>query len=419
MDAAPDDDDAAATSELAAPGLRIAFTGGGLGEVSVFDNATFSTIATCRASCTVPVTPGQSVQITAATPQVYGGLSGACTASGSFCDVTAGAGQTRVTATFTRAPGEVFTKLFDDGAIQSAAYDGAGRLIVASHSQLTKLSPTGATVWQLPLAVCNVATGPNNTIYAQSTTSVMKLAGNGTTLWTQPLDPNAVGCGRDDSHFEGFVHNIAVASDGAVAIHGDTGVARWDRNGALTWSIAAGGEDIHGLAIDLHGVVVITVESANAESMDLRRFAADGTELPGQEEVTPQHTGMFVIDPVGRFLITSSGHSHTDALGHSVRLSDADFAPNGIAAASSDAVWLFEDNDNDFFARTWTMQRFHADGTLASSYVAVPGHSQASSPDLGTSPHDLAGALDGHVAVVGEFNARDSVFRGWVTAFAP
>jgi len=65
------------------------------------------------------------------------------------------------------------------------------------------------------------------------------------------------------------------------------------------------------------------------------------------------------------------------------------------------------------------MNRYHANGTLASSYVATPGSSPGNLNDLGTSRMNLAGALDGHVAVVGEFNPRDSFGIGWVTAFAP
>jgi hypothetical protein len=408
-------------AELATPSLRIAFTGGGVGEVSVFDEDTFNTVATCRASCTVPATAGGHLTITGATPQIFGGLSGACTSATNNCTVTIGAGRSTVTATFTPAPGEVFTRLFDDGSIRTAAFDGAGRLIVASGTLLTKLGPGGGTVWQLPFAACNIATGPQNTIYAQTTTSITKLSAAGATLWTQPLDANSQGCGHEDFHFEGFVHDVAVGKDGAVVVHGLAGLTKWDKNGVLAWSVAAPAQGNQAVGIDPHGVISIIAEDPiSPEARVLRQFAPDGTEITVPDtRVAPQSDAMFVIDPVGRFLITSSGHNHTDALGRSVRIGGFGAAPSGIAAAASDAIWLYEDSDLDFFARTWTMNRYHADNTQASSYVAHPGSSPGNQNDLGTVPGDLVGALDGRVAVVGAFNARDSFFRSWVTVFAP
>lgn len=408
-------------AELATPSLRIAFTGGGQGEVSVFDDDTFNTVATCRASCTVPATAGGHLTITGATPQVFGGLSGACTSATNNCSVTIGAGRSTVTATFSKAPGEVFTKLFDDGSIKSAAFDGAGRLVVASSTLLTKLGATGGQVWQVPVAACNLATGPQNTIYAQTATSIVKLSAAGATLWTQPLDANSQGCGHDDLHFDGFVHDVAVGKDGAVVVHGAAGLTKWDKNGVLAWSIAASADGNQAVGIDPHGVISITADDpVSAEPRVLRQFAPDGTEVTVPDtRVAPQSDAMFVIDPVGRFLITSSGHNHTDALGQSVRIAGFGAAPSGIAAASSDAVWLYDDGDLDFLSRKWTMNRYHADGSLASTYTSQQGSSPGNQNDLGTIPGDLVGALDGRVAVVGAFNARDSFFRSWVTVFAP
>jgi hypothetical protein len=392
------------------------FAGGGAGHVEVVDPLT-GELASCTASCTVPATAGQQVRIIAATPSVFGGLSGACATSDATCNLTVGAGQSKVTATFTRAPGETFSKFLEGGSIKTAAFDSVGRLIIASASQVTKLSATGGTIWQQPLAVCNLATGPGNTIYAQTSTQVIKLSAAGAVLWQQPLDSHAVGCGRDENGFDGFVHNIAVAPDGAVAIHGNTGVARWDSNGTLTWTQAIPNLGQYGIAIDPHGVVHVAVSSDNGESQDLRRFAADGTELTLLEHVTPQYQGMLAIDPVGRLLVTSSGHSHTDFGSHTVELSDSDFAPNGIAAAASDAAWFHEDNDNSFFARKWTLERIHADNTS----TPFSGFFTTALPELeelGTNPHDIAGALDGRVALVGDFH-NVNFDRGWVTVYGP
>jgi hypothetical protein len=402
-------------SALQPPELRIVFAGGGAGEVRVND-ASGVTLASCTAACTVPATPGQVLEIAASTPSSFGGLSGACTTSDPTCNVTIGASRAKVIATFTPAPGEVWTRLPGGGPLMSAAYDSADHLIVASSTTVTKLSPAGSVIWQLPLAVCSVATGPHNAIYAQTATSVVKLAADGTTTWSQPLAPHAVGCGRDDDGFDGFVHNLAVGNDGAVAIHGNTGVARWDTSGTLSWSAAVTSHGVFGVAIDPHGVVDVAVESDSGETVDLVRFAADGTALPLQEHIANQPRGMFVLDPVGRLLATGSGHSHTDALGHSVRLPDPDFAPNGICAASSDAAWLHETDDDSSFARTWTLDRYHADGGLASSYTSRIVHHDFD--ELGTNPHDIAGSLDGRVAIVGAFSGL--VYQGgWIVTFGP
>ena len=149
-----------------------------------------------------------------------------------------------------------------------------------------------------------------------------------------------------------------------AAIHGDTGLARWDRDGNLAWSVALEPDDLLGVAIDPRGVVHAAARNLdNGETLNLRRFAPDGTELPLLESVVAQARGMLVIDPVGRLLVTGSGHSHTDFGARSLDLTDPDFAPNGIAAAASDAAWFHEDNDDSFAARAWTLERVHADGS--------------------------------------------------------
>lgn len=420
MNEAPEDGDAVDTAELATPSVRVVITGGGVGNVEIIDD-NVGVLGSCDRTCTIPVAAGTDVHVFAATPGVHGGLSGACTATGGVCEFTTTAGRSTVTATFGKAPGETFTKFFTDGDVRSAAFDGTGRLIIASRTQLAKLNASGGTVWQQPLAVCNLATGPGNTIYAQTTTSVVKLAASGAVLWTQPLDPHAVGCGRDDHFFDGFVHNIAVGPDGAVAIHGDTGVARWSTSGALTWSIELFTEDLHGVAIDPQGVVHVAADGDDGESLDLRRFAPDGSELARIEEVTSQKYGMLTIDPVGRLLVTASGHSHTDLASNlgtrSIHIPDFDNAPNGVAAAASDIAWLREDDDDSFEGRPWTLERIHADGSIAafSSYVEFSNHIFET---LGTRPHDIAGALDGRVALVGGFH-NAFLDRGWVTVYGP
>jgi hypothetical protein len=417
---------AIALRPIARPSLVITFAGAALGEVRVERVVDPDTIElkTCTASCRVRGTAGALLRLSAATPSVFGGLTGACTATAPTggCDVTLGTGTQAVTATFNPAPRELWTRLLGTAKIMSAAYDRAGNLVVAAD-KITKLSPTGATIWQDTLTVCSVAIGPGDTIYGQTATELIKLDASGATIWTRPLDPHAVGCGLDNDGgydaYDGFLHNLAVGPDGAVAIHGRTGVARWDSAGTLTWSAPLAFER-YTVAIDPDGVVVAAIESINGESTDLARFAPDGTVLPIQEEISGQYHGMYVIDATGRLLATSSGHSHVDALGVSVDLLDADFVPNGICAADTGAAWLYEADDNTTFARVWTVDRFLAGNSLAWTYTSTPVQSPTifASP-RGTSPHDLAGAAEGRIAVVGEFWGTDDQSRGWITTFQP
>src|SRR4029079_1293221 len=115
---------------------------------------------------------------------------------------------------------------------------------------------------------------------------------DGTRRWTRQLDPHAVGCGNGED--PGFIHNLAVGSDGAVAIHGNTGVARWDTNGNLTWSAAVSSLGEFGVAIEPDGTVDVAV--LFDEPINLVRFAADGTPVEGIDHIRSQYHGMFLFD---------------------------------------------------------------------------------------------------------------------------
>lgn len=399
----------AADATAGAPRLVIAVFGTGVGEVRVTDEDTGTVLGTCRKNCLLHPTEGQHLEITAATPSIYQGLTGACTSAGPTCELTVAPGLSVVAATFATDPKEQWTLLPGGSPIASAAFDGAGNLIATSKG-VTKFSPTGAVVWRIGLAACSVATGPGDTIYAQTATTVVKLAPDGSRLWTRPLDPHAVGCGDG----EGFIHNLAVGSDGAVAIHGDTGVARWDTDGNLSWATAVSSLGEFGVAIEPDGTVNVAV--LFDEPINLVRFAADGTPVEGVEHITDQYHGMFVVDAGGRLLATASGHSHTDALGHSVRLPDPDFAPNGICAAGTEVGWLYQLNDDSVLARDWTVNRYRTDGSLAWTYSGAVHTSFFD--ELGTIPLDIAGAPDGRIAIVGQFTGPTSL-GGWIAVFAP
>jgi hypothetical protein len=375
---------------------------------------TTQAIATCTRSCVLRLAPGTQLEIDAVTPSINQGLSGACPLGALSCQLTTGSGTSAVTATFVTDPKEVWTVLPGGDPILSAAFDSGGNLITASGA-ITKLSPAGTVVWQVPVAACAVATGPGDTIYAETTTRVMKLAPSGTTIWSQPLTREATGCG---DLFSGFVHNLAVGSDGAVAIHGDIGVARWDSDGHLGWSLPVVSNEEYGVAIEPSGAVAVA--TTLDEPIDLARFAADGTPLDGIEHITAQYHGMFVIDGGGRLLAAASGHSHTDALGHSIRLRDPDFAPTGICAAGDGAAWIYQLDDDSFFARDWVVQRYLGDGSLAWSHAQSIQRTLEAGPftDHGTIPFDIAGAPDGRIAIVGSHFGL-AYQGGWIAVFQP
>jgi hypothetical protein len=402
---------------IAAPDqLAIVIAGGGLGEVLVRDAQTFENIATCTASCVVPVTAGRELDVSASTVSTYGGLSGACASSGPRCTFTAPAGTSTVTATFNTAPRERWTVLVG-GTIRTAAYDSAGNLVVGANG-ITKLSPLGAVVWNAPVAACVLAVGPADTIYAQTRTLVVKLDADGATLWSQPLHPHAIG-GCDS--FDGFVHNLAVGADGAVAIHGDTGVARWDGDGNFTWANAVNGDGVYGVAIDRAGNVGAGIlDPFSGEKMTMVRFAADGSPLEPIEDLASQSHGMFVIDANNDLLASGSGHSHTDLSGlvnSSVSIPDPDYAPNGVCSSGTGEVgWLYQLDDGSSFARDWVVNRYRNTElvwTLSRGIV-----SDGFFGDLGTIPMDIAIDAAGNLAIVGSYTGVASS-GGWIQTFGP
>ena len=87
--------------------------------------------------------------------------------------------------------------------IIAVAYDGSGNIIAAtanimvgSPSHVTKISSTGVTLWTRALMEQALATGPSDTNYVLSTTSVMKIDSSSGDIWSQPLDANSSGtCG--------------------------------------------------------------------------------------------------------------------------------------------------------------------------------------------------------------------------------
>ena len=380
--------------------LDVTFAGDAPGELQVTDDYTGEILATCFASCSVPVDPGDRIEIQAVTPSTFGGFAGACTGTSVPCKFTATAGLNSVTAAFNKDPHERWTRLLPGDQLQSVGYDSAGNLLVGSGTRLIKLSPTGSTLWTQTRSAAVFAIGPGDTIYIHAGTALVKLASDGSELWTRPTDTNTNTCAR--SHIQAL-RCIAVGADGAVAIHG-TGVGRWDAAGTPTWSkpVSFG---TNGIGIDLQGVVVVAVESL--ETMSALRFAAaDGAALSPLQDVTPSYRGMLSIDPGGRLLTCSALRDYVH------------YSVEGITSGSI---------ENEGLGEVQTAIVSNATGQVGLGYTHDSGWS-AMGPDWGVTRYlnldygsgflDLAISPAGKVALIGWYHSL--TFDGnWIQTFDP
>ena len=398
--------------------INVVFAGDAPGEVLVQLQGQPSAIP-CYASCTVPAMPGQGVEIYAATPWVFGGLSGGCAAADGYCTLTAPVGAASVTAMFTKDPKDQWTRLLG-GAVWAAVFDSTEALVVGGSGGVVKLSPAGATVWSVGLAAVSLATGPADSIYVNTGTHVVKLNAAGVTQWTQPLDANSAGCPA-----AAFVHCIAVAPDGAVAVPGTSGVSRWDASGAPTWSKPLGGASMHGIAIDLAGVVMVAQLSAiSGEEADAVRFTAGGAPLSTLEDVSPQYHGMITTDAAGNLVTSSSGHSNAylraytaTPIAKSIAVPVASFVENGVApTGTGELAWLHYLTDASG-ATDWKVTRYTQAGGEGWTLTRLRTFNLVYGP-TGTQPMDLAGSPTGRIAIVGQFHGLTST-SGWVQSYVP
>jgi hypothetical protein len=394
--------------------LDLVFAGDATGEVQV-ESLGSGTPVTCYAGCTVPLEPGGPYTITPATPSGFGGIAGACTSATGACTFTAPVGTVSAIATFAKDPKERWTRLPGGLGVGSLAYDGGGNLIVSAVG-LSKLSPAGATIWTIPGLAYQLATGPADSIYALHTT-LRKLDAGGAELWAQPLPPHAQGCASD-----AFERCLAVGADGAVAVRGATGVARWDASGALSWSLPVPAVGLYSVAIDGAGVVNVVVDNGVFDSSDVIRFAPDGSSLAPLEIYTNQYHAVLAVDGAGQLMATSSGHGsvsvETAAFSFSADTDDPDWVPTGITAAGTgDVLWVYQPTDNDFPATRWSASRYAASGAYLWSVVRG-GTASPFLGSLGVTPRVLAAGPSGELAVGGRYSGL-TYTGSWIQTFAP
>lgn len=255
---------------------------------------------TCLGECTTFVSPGPVTLTVEGTAPVLG-YSGACTSSGTQCTYTQGAGLSDVTVTLDN-PNASWTYLPGNGTdVRSAAFDGSGNLIITTGAGITKLSPQGAPIWTQPIAAGAVATGPDDTIYAITGTSLIKLDRAGTMLWSAPWDKE---CTSGDA--PSFSNCLAVSSTGAVAINSGGVVARWESDGTASWTRPG---SIGGVGFDALGNVVIPTHRATFEApLDAQPYTPDGTQLPLIMNIAPVSTHYaMACDSGGTIRVVATG----------------------------------------------------------------------------------------------------------------
>jgi Divergent InlB B-repeat domain len=396
--------------------LNVVFAGSASGEVQIEELGSGEPPVMCFASCMVPVEPGAQYELTPATSSSFGGIAGACTSSTGACTFTAPLGASTATVTFAKDPKERWTRLPGTAPVRALAYDAAGNLIAAAAG-LSKLAPSGATIWSLPLAgVQDVATGPAGTIYVLDT-MLRKLDAAGTELWARPLPAHAQGCSTADA----FERCLAAGADGAVAVRGTTGVARWDAAGTPTWTRAVPNGP-RAVAIDAAGVVHAAQDNSLFESIDVVRYAPDGSSLPLLEAFTGQYHATFGLDGAGQLMASSSGHSsvtlETAAFSRVLTTQDADWVPTGAAGAGTgDILWVHQPSDMGSPATRWIARRHGAAGALLWS-LSRSGTSSPLLGPLGTTPLALAASPGGELAVGGTYTGL-TYTGGWIQTFGP
>jgi hypothetical protein len=410
------------TGVAPADGVKLTFLGGGLGEVRLRDAVTDEVLGTCAETCRVPVAIGTDLLLEAATPSELGGFAGACVAADRTCRFTVAEARPAVDVTFARDANEAWTRLLPGSEIFTIAYDAENNVVVGQASLLTKLSPIGATVWSLAIPVTSLATGPGSTVHVVSGDNLVQVSSAGAVTRTLALPAEAKGCPTYAQTVTGFRHCIAVAADGAVAVHGATGAARWDAAGTLTWSTAVQSNGMFGIAIDGSGNVLVAALGVSGEETDAVRFTSAGAALAPLDGVTSQYNSMFATTTAGALLASSAGHGHVDldapGFSRSINLDVPDSTPNGVAAAGTgDVAWIYHPVEpSGLRPADWILTRFTSTGTSPWSLTRRAIHTDLE--DFGTLALDVAAAPDGHIAVGGSFDGVAS-HGAWIQTYSP
>jgi hypothetical protein len=370
--------------------LKIHYTAGGTGTVSIQNN---STTTRCDGPCTTSIIPG-SVTLTVSGTATIAGYTGDCTSGGSQCTFTAGPGISDVTVNVTGDPKAAWGWLTGTGTdVFNATFDSAGALIVATATDLLKLSATGDLVWSRPIAANGLAGGSAQTIHVLTATSVLELDSTGSIVWSAPWDGGAA-CRQVL-----FARCIATATDGTIATNEGSHVGRWSPTGTASWTRPGA---MNGIGFDASNNVL--VPWSFGVTLSALRYAPDGSSLSPLMDLSPytMHASL-ATDAMGN-IYTYSSDAHHAYLGQS---SVATFLgtdrPGGLAGGGANMFALAYWNDAAW-SLSWNVP------TLGGS---IEGTTQ---PLI----YNMAMSSSGRTAVVGHFNNTSGTYQGgWVQVYEP
>jgi hypothetical protein len=273
------------TADFAPPDSRaitVMFAGDGTGNV-LFNGKR------CDASCTIYVADGDVVSLEADPTSGFGGWSG-CAQTETACQLGMIVDDRTVTVTFTKDPHAHSTTWITQPLTLAAPISG-GDLVFATFlsdlplSLITRVSPSGATVWTRGVAgrVARVTTTPSGAIYVMTDIALTQLTPDGHKTWS--VVPTLVGA----EQIAAVGEDIAIGGDAGLALLAAAdGTSRWS-SPTLTRGIAAGPGGI----IATIGVGTIT------------RFANDGTQLTPTWTAPTSTPTQLVYDAAGNLVVNT------------------------------------------------------------------------------------------------------------------
>jgi hypothetical protein len=314
-------------------------------------------------------------------------------------------------------------------AVRQRRVRRSGNLIAGTAARLISIDPAGTTRWTRAMAVSSIATGPGNSIYVASATSLVKLDAAGDPVWSVTLDANEAGCTTNAlGDNQGFVRCVAAGADGSVVVHGTAGVARRDASGTVVWSMPVARSLSLAVALESTGIVDVgTLPDDSGDGMDVVRLAAsDGSVVGRIDNANASYHGMFVVDPADHVIGSSSGHSEACLRSSSLAgardftscldLPVSRYVDNGIArAGTGDLAWLHFDSELSA-PIPFTLHRLSPAGTQTWSFAGRPTFSYfGTSGDI---PFEVAADGNGNIAIVGAYRGI-SYDGAWVQTFSP
>jgi hypothetical protein len=394
--------------------VHIQFAGDAQGSINVIRN---SQSYVCNASCTVPALPGDMFDVLASTPSVLGGFTGGCTATGGECFFTF-TSNTTVTVTFSKSPGEQWTRLLlPQGNVRNAAYDSTNQLVLGTTAGVVALDTMGVTRWSVATvpkpgnasmtvpASGRVALDPADNVFVVANHSTLaKLSPTGGFVWSVDLGGDA------DTDSYNMARPFGASPNGDVAVQVGDVLKVYSSTGQLRWTSGAISNVANAVAIDSAGNIATLHETANAENLTAARFDATGNPLSEPDHVTQQYRGCLAFDSQNNYVTSSSGFSHayvekwtadgTTSIFMSSAAIGGGNVDNGVAVGSADDIYsVRRQSSSEQYG--YVAQRHSATGTL--TWNLTRAEITTSLGTDGVTPYGIAADRLGNVAIVGQY----------------